>query len=490
MRKQLRRAAALALTSMLLAAAVSPAYAEDDIATYEEDYDEGSIEYADDEYEYTDEEETWYDEEGGETEAYYEEDYDDAGDGEVYYEEDDDEEYDDGFSVTDNTSGQENQLASEPAPEEQIPDGMVKSYLTGEYVTPEQGRRRPISFMIDNVKDSWPQSGIASADIYYECEVEADLSRICAVFERYDGLQKIGPMRSCRDYFISLVSGLDAIYEHYGQAAYALPYLESDDVDNISGMMGYASAGFYRDGPFSAPHNCYTSAEGMQKMIDICGYSQEYDDDYEPMLNFAAYGSSVSMDGGREASYVKIGYPNNDPRFIYHPDTGLYTRRQYGGEHTDLETGETLAVKNIILEFQNGTNYQDSPYLHYETTGSGKGKYITDGKAVDITWSRESFFAPVEYKLADGSPLVLNTGKTWVNIIRNGQMDRCLIGPSEEELSCVVSDEEASAAIAENEKWTADYKAGELPYLQQMAQIRTDNVAKHNGETKVEVGLP
>ena len=78
----------------------------------------------------------------------------------------------------------------------------------------------------------------------------------------------------------------------------------------------------------------------------------------------------------------------------------------------------------------------------------------------------------MEYKLADGSPLVLNTGKTWVNIIRNGQMDRCLIGPSEEELSCVVSDEE------------------ELPYLQQMAQIRTDNVAKHNGETKVEVGLP
>ena len=390
----------------------------------------------------------------------------------------------DEFKVEYNTAA-----VSEEEPEV-IPDGMVKSYLTGEYVSPEQGRRRPISFMIDNVKGSWPQSGLSMADIYYECEVEADLSRICAVFEKYDGLAKIGPMRSCRDYFISLVSGLDPIYEHYGQAAYALPYLESDDVDNISGMMNYASLGFYRDGPFQAPHNCYSSAEGMQKMIEYCGYRQEYKENYVPMLSFVKVGESLSMDDGEEAAYVKIGYPNNDPCFLYDPETGLYTRMQYGTVHTDLENGEALKVRNIILEFQNGTNYQDSSYLHYETSGYGKGKYITGGKAVDITWERASFFAPVTYRLSDGSPLVLNTGKTWVNVIRNEQMERCRIGASESELSCVVSEKDMEEAAALNAAWTASYKAGELPYLQEMAQQRTDNVAKHNGETKVEKGLP
>ncbi len=370
------------------------------------------------------------------------------------------------------------------------PDGMAKSYLTGEYVIEEQSRRRPISFMIDNVKDSRPQSNITKASIYYECEVETDLSRICAVYEKYDGLTKIGPMRSCRDYFISLVSGLCPIYEHYGQAAYALPYLESDDVDNVSGMMWYADQGFFRDGPFKAPHNCYTSAEGMEKMIRTCGYSQEYPEDYKPMLHFVDEGGTVTLEDGRDASYVKIGYPMNDPRYIYNPDTGLYERYQYGEPHTDYENGEVIKVKNIILEYQNGTTYQTSVYLHYVTEGEGRGKYITNGKAVDITWSRPSFFAPVEYRLADGSPLVLNTGKTFVNVIRNNQMDRCLIGASEDSLSCVVSDEEARQAIAENDAWTAEYKAGEEVYLSGMAQQRTDNVAKHNGETKVEKGLP
>ena len=33
------------------------------------------------------------------------------------------------------------------APQEPVPSGMVKSYLTGEYVTPEIGRTRPVSFM-------------------------------------------------------------------------------------------------------------------------------------------------------------------------------------------------------------------------------------------------------------------------------------------------------------------------------------------------------
>ena len=106
-------------------------------------------------------------------------------------------------------------------------DDTMTSYLTGEPVSEEQGLRRPIAFTIDNVTAAIPQSGISEADMYYECEVETDLSRITAVFEQYDGIEKIGPLRSCRDYFISLVSGLDPIYQHYGQAAYALPYLES-----------------------------------------------------------------------------------------------------------------------------------------------------------------------------------------------------------------------------------------------------------------------
>ena len=365
----------------------------------------------------------------------------------------------------------------------------VTSYLTGQQVSADQGRRRPVSFMIDNVSDSVPQSGIGSADIYYECEVETDLSRICAVFENYDSLDKIGPLRSCRDYFISLTAGLDVIYEHYGQAAYALPYLESDEVDNISAMMSYATE-FYRDGPHEAPHNAYVSGYGMNAMIAEVGYDEAYPDDFSPMYQFACDGEEVTNDGGSAAAYVEIGYPFNKPHFEYNEETGLYYRWQYGDWQIDYETDEVLSVKNIILEYENGTVYQDSSYLHYETTGSGRGKYITDGKAVDITWERDDFYSPVIYRLEDGTELTLNQGKTWVSVIRNNQIDQCLIGSSEDKLSCVIPEDEVSAVMAEAEEWIAEYKAGENEYLTGMAQIRTENLEKHGGETKVEPNLP
>ena len=56
------------------------------------------------------------------------------------------------------------------------------------------------------------------------------------VFEDYDNLEKIGSVRSCRDYYIFYASGFDAIYTHYGQSAYALPFLELPEVNNISGL--------------------------------------------------------------------------------------------------------------------------------------------------------------------------------------------------------------------------------------------------------------
>ena len=50
-------------------------------------------------------------------------------------------------------------------------------------------------------------------------------------------------------------------------------------------------------------------------------------------------------------------------------------------------------------------------------TGSGKGYYISEGAAEEITWSKASRSANTEYKKADGTALEINPGKTIVNII-------------------------------------------------------------------------
>ena len=113
-----------------------------------------------------------------------------------------------------------------PVPTEPIPEGMGKSILTGEYISADLANRRPVGFMIDNVTGAYPQSGVSQADLYIEAVVEGSLTRFCALFDYYDDLPRIGPLRSCRDYFLSIAAGFDEIYEHYGQAAYAFPYTE------------------------------------------------------------------------------------------------------------------------------------------------------------------------------------------------------------------------------------------------------------------------
>ncbi|MCI1726674.1 MAG: DUF3048 domain-containing protein [Lachnospiraceae bacterium] len=387
------------------------------------------------------------------------------------------------------------------APQEPVPSGMVKSYLTGEYVTPEIGRTRPVSFMIDNSSDAIPQSGISAADIIYEATVEADYTRLCAVFEDFSDQSRIGPLRSCRDYFISFVSGLDAIYEHYGRAAYALPYLESDDVDNISGLLPSTYDCFYRDYTFhSGFHTAYIGYDGIQKAIGIRGYSTQYKDGFTPMYQFAWVGKTVTNDGGRDAEYVAPGYSYNHPNFVYNADDGQYYRSQFGSSHVDAENGNQLYVKNIILEYENWDYYMDtaefiatqnrvrSHYLHFDTTSGGKGKYITNGKAIDITWERKSFYEPAKYYDTNGNEITLNTGKTWVCIIQNDKLADCKIGTSADTATCVESDADVAEAKSYYDEWVAAYENGEPQYLATMSAELQQELAEHGGQTKVGEG--
>ena len=112
----------------------------------------------------------------------------------------------------------------------------VKSYLTGESVPESIGRRRPVAVMMGNNISGAPQSGIGHAGVVYEAPVEGNITRLMGILEDYDELERIGSVRSCRDYYLFYANEFQAIYAHYGQAAYALPYLEQHVIDNLNGF--------------------------------------------------------------------------------------------------------------------------------------------------------------------------------------------------------------------------------------------------------------
>ena len=103
-----------------------------------------------------------------------------------------------------------------------LADGQMFSYLTGEPVDKKIGLQRPYAIMINNIKEGLPQSGVSQAEMIYEAQVEGGITRLMALFQDVDHVEKIGSIRSARHYYIDFANDNDAIYVHYGQSKYAL----------------------------------------------------------------------------------------------------------------------------------------------------------------------------------------------------------------------------------------------------------------------------
>lgn len=365
----------------------------------------------------------------GYSEEYYGEDYY----GEDYYEEDYNEEAasddssDDSWHQEPRTDITRGNLEREQADE----NGNVHSYLSGKLTAKEIAHTRPMAIMINNIINAIPQAGIANADVIYEVPVEGAITRLLAIFDDYDNLDKIGPVRSCRDYFIDFALEFDALYTHFGQAVYAFDLLNSDMVNNISGLEYQEAAGkiegyagediFYRTDDRPAPHNAYTSSEGLKKAIERKEYSTELDDAYEGHFKFAADGESVTYSDGT-AQYIEPSKYSNNPYFEYDESSQQYKRFQYGDAQIDELTAEQLAYDNVIIQYCESQPYDDNGYLNINTNSGGNAILFTRGTYQNATWEKASDWGPARYYDASGNEISINQGKTWVCIVENSKM--------------------------------------------------------------------
>lgn len=293
----------------------------------------------------------------------------------------------------------------------------MRSYLTGQWVDEQAGNRRPIATMMSNDKESLPQYGINRAGVVYEANVEGVMNRYMSIIEEYDDLERIGSTRSCRTYYTYFAREFDAIYSHFGQSTFAVPYL--DNVDNINGIEGIGSVAFYRSSDKKSPHNAYTSGERLKSAIEKLGYSTEYSEDYHGHYQFADGEYHLEDDygdGAADAGKVVPGYVMNEAYFVYSQEDGLYHRYQYRDVHKGDEG--PITVKNVLIQYCQTGRYATTQYLNINVHTSGEnGYYFTNGKGIPITWEKDGEFGVTHYYGPDGKEIILNQGKTWVCIV-------------------------------------------------------------------------
>ena len=277
-----------------------------------------------------------------------------------------------------------------------------------------KGTDRPIAVMIDNNVKAQPQAGLNDAYLVYEIIVEGGETRLMACFKGVD-LDKIGPVRSSRHYFLDYAIENSAIYVHFGWSPQAQSDISTYKVNNINGIQESSKA-FWRVKDKSSPHNVATSTEEILKIAEKKKYNTE--SNAPSVLNYVT--DEVNLEEGTVANTVVIPYSSsNKVTYEYNPETKMYTRYSKGKKQTDWTTKEDITTKNIIITKARNYTLKDSENKGrqgLENIGTLDGYYITNGQAIPITCTKTSRTSQTEYKDLNGNEIEVNDGRTFIQI--------------------------------------------------------------------------
>ncbi|MBO5208100.1 MAG: DUF3048 domain-containing protein [Lachnospiraceae bacterium] len=315
--------------------------------------------------------------------------------------------------------------------EREVVNGEMQSYLTGEWINEEVATRRPIAVMIPNNAPAMPQYGLSQAGIIYEAPVEGRITRLMAVIENFDDLDRVGPVRSSRDYFLYTAMGYESIYCNWGLAR---PYVEElinrDEVYNVSAAVegiykpaDEAYARVAREG-YATEFTGYLMIDGLKDAVERLGYDWNYDENYVRPFLFAAddviadypenESATMIYPGGKSGDNAS-GYGAYHPYFEYNEEDHLYYRYQDGKEQIDEYNGEQLAVSNVIFQYCHGEVRDDHDYLAFGVHGEGEAIIFTNGKVIKGKWMRyDGDFTPARFYDENGEEIIINQGKTWI----------------------------------------------------------------------------
>lgn len=312
-----------------------------------------------------------------------------------------------------NNEGTTEAMAEEPAVV--VPEKQVQIY---------NGDQRPIACMIDNHKDAWPQFSINSAFTVYEIIVEGGETRLMALFQNKD--LNVGPMRSSRHYFLDYALENDAIYAHIGWSPQAQKDIPALGVNNINGLY-FDTGRAYKEGDvfwriygnYVAPHNSISNTTAIRNAAAANGYRTTTSQ--SSVLHYVT--DEVTLEDKTDAvaaSDVIIPFSTlQKVEFKYDATTQRYTRYARGIVQKDATTGENITTKNIIITF--AENYtlsdgQNKGRQGLKNIGTQKGYYITNGKAIPITCTKNSRAEKTIYKDASGNVIDVNDGNTFIEI--------------------------------------------------------------------------
>lgn len=321
------------------------------------------------------------------------------------------------FFPRNNTQEDNNTSSKEQISTSSVYNGAVNE-LTGLPIKDDYINKRPISIMINNIKQAQPLEGVSKADIMYECPVEGGITRILAVFKDPREVSKIGSVRSARPYFITLARGLDAFYMHIGSSTEAQAILKTGVVDDFD--LGHHSGMMWRDAERrktkAIEHTAVTSGERLIAGINKAKKRTTVKSSYSYPQQFGDNSQILNASDTKAATNIKVTFSSyKNTIFKYDSANKTYRISQYNAPQMDNNAGIQNSKPNVlVIKVKTYEIDAKSGKKAMEFVGSGTGYYISNGKIMDIKWRKSSADTPLVYSTASGENLVMCPGQIYV----------------------------------------------------------------------------
>lgn len=289
--------------------------------------------------------------------------------------------------------------------------------LTG-VVTPEVANRPAVAVKVENTNVARPQAGLDQADVVWETIVEFEVSRFVAVFHSQVPAE-IGPIRSVRPMDPAIVAPLHGMLAFSGGQPGILELVRNSGAQLISHDAG--APGLYRVSGRSAPHNVMGSMETWLAEVD--------GDHAAPPPEQFAFARRAELAtatlAGTPATTLRFDMSAQaKPSWTFDAATGTWLRSE-GSTPATAAGGARLAATNVVAITAAHPNSPfgaqgGAPVPTYELVGSGDAVVATAGKTVPARWTKAAVDAPMQLTTADGAPLLLAPGVTWVELVPQG----------------------------------------------------------------------
>ncbi len=238
-------------------------------------------------------------------------------------------------------------------------------------------------------------------------------------------VEKVGPVRSARTYFVEMVREYGAWYAHVGGSSEALLLIARYGLNDLNQ--------FFHDKPYwrdqvrwknvGKEHSMYTSTSALRKLVKTnipfsiqpWIFQQIDKNNLEPASSAA------------QEIIVNFSFPIFEAKWRYDASENLYKRWMGGAIHKDAETGEQLTARNVLVQYVKMSlvfppKKEEEGLLNMQMVGEGEGVFFREGKAFAVTWKKGKSGERTKFYYENGGEVIFGSGTIWVEVVEKGRV--------------------------------------------------------------------